>query len=850
MSVTMRFLLGLALMLPLGLGLMAQPGETDSGTVSEWNFNEPREYELGGVEVRGVEYTDSMGIINISGLYAGAKIKIPGDDLARAIHKLWDTNLFVDVNIELSRRSGNLLYLVIVVKEYPRFSRKAYRGVKKNKHDDLNGVVERYLRKGRAATPAMKLNAINAIKSYYAEKGYLDAQVSITEQEDPVLKNSVMFVFDINRGQKVRIADIVFKGNEQVADKRLRRQMKGTKRYHPIFSIFKASKYIREEYEADKRRLETYYHNLGRRDMVIVRDSMYYVKDKKGRTSVKLEIDVEEGNEYYFGDIVFKGNTSYRSEVLHEILGIKAGDVYNEELLQSRLNFDRNGRDISTLYMDNGHLFFRSEPVEKGIRGDTVDVEIRVVEGPVATIGSVRIKGNTRTHEHVIRRELRTLPGEKFSRSDIIRSQREIMALNYFNPEAMDIQTPVNPQLGTVDIEYDLEERPADQLELSAGWGGFGRGLIGTLGVTFNNFSLRNMFNSEAWSPLPQGDGQRLSLRVQTNGRFFQSYNFSLTEPWLGGRKPTALSFSAFRTVMNNGLNPGSSSFSQLAITGLTLGLGTRLSVPDDYFFYQVALNYQLMDLYQRFDFEIPTGKFNNFSINQTISRNSVDNPMFPRRGSQISMTLKLTPPYSLLNRRNYGDMAPAERFRWVEYHKWDIDAEWYTPLSGGKEPRIVFKAAARMGFLGAYNQEVGLSPFERYELGGDGIANMMVIQGRDIISLRGYRDPIADVSEANRLGAALYNKFTAEVRALLSPNPSAQIYVLGFLQGGNAWSRMRDYNPFDLRRSAGVGLRVFLPMFGTLGFDYGIGFDKNLRGSRNPFDYGAFNIVLGFEPR
>jgi outer membrane protein insertion porin family len=813
------------------------------------DYDDVQEYEIAGIEVQGAEYTDAKGIISISGLRVGSTLRLPGDAIGRAIRQLWKQGLFVDVNIELSRKVGSKVFLNIVVKEQPRYARKAYRGVRKGLHDDLNGVVDRYLQKGKAATETMKQNAVQAIKKYFEGKGYLDTEVNVIEEEDVVLKNSVRWVFDIKRGKKIRIKDIVFHG-ASLKPRRLRRSLKETKRFHWLLSIFKASRYNEEDYQDDQKKLLAYYHTIGRRDASIIRDSVYYITDKRGKKWIKIDMYLDEGNVYYFGDISFRGNSIYSNEYLREILGIRKGDVFNQELLQSRLSFDRNGRDISTLYMDNGHLMFQANPVEKGVNNDTVDIEVRLQEGPIFTIDQVVIKGNDRTHEHVIRRELRTLPGEKFSRSDIIRSQREIMALNYFDPESMGINTPINPQRGTVDIEYTVKERPSDQLELSAGWGGFGRGLIGTLGVTFNNFSAQNMFVPEAWSPLPQGDGQRLSLRVQTNGRFFQSYNFSFTEPWLGGRKPQALTLSAYQTRINNGFNLESSSFSQLIITGVTLGLGTRLRFPDDFFTYQGALNYQQMDLVRRIDFTIPTGKFNNFSISQTISRNSLDEVLFPRQGSILSLTVKLAPPYSLFSRKDYSQMADIDKFKWIEYHKWDFETEWYTPLSRDKQRRLVLKLSAKMGFLGYYNKNVGLSPFERYELGGDGISNFVGLQGRDIVSLRGYRDPVNDVSEANRLGAPIYNKFTAELRYLISPNPSATIFVLGFVQGGNAWSNMKEYNPFNLRRSAGLGLRVFLPMFGTLGFDYGIGFDKNLGGSKNPFDYGAFNIVLGFEPR
>lgn len=829
----------------------AQTAASDS-LIPMMDYSEPKEYEIGGIEVKGYEYTDPSAVIAVSGLKVGQTIKIPGDDFGKSIRKLWKQGLFVDVQIELNKIVGQTVFLDILINEYPRYSRHAYRGIKKSVHDDLNNAINPYLTKGRAATETMKMNAIREIKAFYSDKGFPDAEIVISEEEDDLLKNSVKWIFYVNRGKRIRIEEINFIGNEAIKSAKLRRLMKETKKRRFPMGIFKPSKYIDYEYKNDKEKIITYYNNIGRRDAELVSDTVYMkeitLRNGKKRKGIYIDITLEEGNQYYFGDISFRGNSTYPTPVLREVLGIKKGEKYSEELLQSRLNFDKNGRDISSLYMDNGYLFFQAIPVEKGVLNDTVNIEIRIQEGPVAKIDRVIIKGNDRTHEHVIRRELRTLPGAKFSRSDIIRSQRQLMALNYFNPESMGINTPVNPQRGTVDVEYTVEERPSDQLELSAGWGGFGRGLIGTLGVTFNNFSLRNLFNAESWNPLPQGDGQRLSLRVQTNGRFYQSYNFSFSEPWLGGKKPNSLSIAAYQSRFNNGQIAESSNFQQLVITGVNVGLGTRLRWPDEFFTYSASLEYQNMDLLRRFDFAIPTGNFHDLAIRQVLARSSIFNPIFPTDGSTVSLSLKMTLPYSLVNKMDYKDpnLSDKDRYRLVEYHKWDFEAAWYTQLV----KNLVLKLEAKMGFLGMYNNDVGLSPFGRYELGGDGLSNFVGLQGKDIISMRGYKDPVNDVSEANRIGAGIFNKYTLELRYLISPNPSATVYVLGFLQGGNAWAGFRDYNPFMLRRSAGLGLRVFLPMFGTLGFDYGIGFDKNLPLGSKPWDYGAFNIVLGFEPR
>ncbi|MEM6722494.1 MAG: POTRA domain-containing protein, partial [Bacteroidota bacterium] len=562
-------------------------------------------------------------------------------------------------------------------------------------------------------------------------------------------------------------------------------------------------------------------------------------------------MDINEGNPYYFRDIEFKGNSIYSEERLKEVLGIAPGDVYNEELLQQRLSFSPDSRDVSSLYLDNGYLFFRVDPIEKSIKNDSIDLEIRITEGPQAEIDQVRLIGNDRTHDHVVIRELRTKPGEKFSRADIIRSQREILALGYFSQESLEINTPVNPARGTVDIEYVVEERPSDQLELSAGWGGRGRGVIGTLGVTFNNFSLRNLTDFKSWSPLPQGDGQRLSLRAQTNGRFFQSYNMSFTEPWLGGKKPNSFTFSAFYSRSTNGGSVDNNNFAGLAITGVSAGLGVRLKVPDDFFVSQTTLSYQRIRLdgwqgFQTEDGVVNQGSFFNISLNQTISRNSVDSPIFPTSGSRFALSLQATLPYSLFRpNANYAEMAPEDRYKWVEYHKWKFTAEWYSKVVG----KLTLKLGAKIGMLGNYSSEIGTTPFERFEVGGDGISNFQGIEGKDIVALRGY--DISDL-EANQFGGAtVFDKLTLELRYPLSLNPSATIFVLGFAEGGNAWNRFRDFNPLDLNRSVGFGLRVFLPMFGTLGFDYGFGIDKqNIPDGAGIGEYGRFSIILGFEPQ
>lgn len=841
-KMNLNTILCILLVVSWSVGLQAQQDATSTPN-KKLSYDAPQTYEIGGVKVLGNVYTDQNGIIALSGLTVGELIRVPGDQIGKAIRKLWKQGLFVDVAINIEKEVGDIIFLEIVVKEFPRFARHAYKGIPKGQHDDANAAVRRYLQKGRAATPAMKLHAIQALKAVYVDKGFLDVQVSVEEEKDAILQNAVRWIFTIKKGKRVRIAAINFHGVKSIKEGRLYRTMKETKRNN-IWALFKPSKFIEEGYQLDKEALVNLYNKEGFRDARIVKDSIW-LEQKNDRKVMHIDLQVEEGNRYYFGDLAFKGNTTYSDKALYTLMGIKRGDPYDTELIKTRLNFDPNGRDISTLYMDNGHLFFRAESIEKGVRGDSIDLEINISEGPIAIIDKVIIKGNDLTNEDVIRRELRTLPGMKFSRSDLIRSQRQLTMLNYFNPENLQINTPVNPERGTVDIEYIVEEKPSDQFELSAGWGG--TTVFGTIGATFNNFSLRNLFKPERWNPLPKGDGQRLSFRVQTNGPAYQSYNLSFTEPWLGGKKPNSLTFSVYHSNFTNGFTEESSALSRMRVTGVSLGWGTQLSFPDDFFSYQVSLNYKNTDLLRWDELNLPSGSYHNLNISQTIARNSIDNPIFPQRGSNIALTLAATLPYSLFSRRSsdeYESMDLATRFKLVEYYKIDFLTEWYGKIA----KNFVVKLGAKMGFMGHYNPNVGLSPFDRYELGGNGLSNPQTVQGRDIISMRGYEP---GHFSANTNGAAIYNKFTLELRYLISPNPNATIWALAFAEAGNTWDDFKSYNPFQLKRSVGAGVRVFLPMFGTIGFDYGIGFDKPWEnGSKDITKYGMFNIVLGVEPK
>ena len=830
----------------------------NTDTLPVINYNEVSLYEIGGITVVGNNYSDENAIISVSGLKVGKQISIPGADIRSAIRALWKLKLFTDIAIIKEKTAGDLVFLTIKVQEKPRLSRHSYKGVKKTAHDDLNDVVEPFLLKGGIVTDNVIANTRNALLEYYRQEGYLDAEVDIVQITEEKLKNSVRLLIDIDKKDKVKIARISFSGNENVKARKLRGQFENTNQRSKIFS---KSKLVDEDYEADKKLMINYYNTIGYRDARVAQDSIWRGDDGH----LRIHIDIDEGNRYYFRNITWKGNSIHSDERLSEILGIEKGDIYNEELLQTRLSFSLDGRDVSTLYMDDGYLFFNAEPVEVAVDNDSIDLEMRIFEGPQATIDRVIIKGNDRTHEHVIRRELRTRPGQKFSRSDIIRSQREIINLGYFNPENLGINTPVNQQRGTVDIEYTVEERPSDQLELSAGWGGF-QGLIGTLGVSFNNFSIRNIKDRSTWSPLPQGDGQKLSLRAQTNGQFFQSYNFSFTEPWLGGRKPTSLSLGGFYnkndfTIFGNGA---------LSIAQFNIGLGTRLKWPDDNFISQTTFNIQNLTLDDYFGgstsfFDdagniVRDGSFNNFSINQTIVRSSVSDPLFPRSGSKFSLSLQMTLPYSLFSNKDYGELSVQERFKWLEYHKWRIDGEWYFNLFD----KLVLMSGFKTGFLGYYNKDIGAPPFERFVLGGDGFANQQVgITGRDLLALRGYEvdevkartaEEYREVGQTtinSRGDGTVFAKYTLELRYPVSLNPSSTIYAHAFLQAGNTWNGLKEYNPFDVKRSGGLGVRIFLPMFGMLGFDYGIGFDKPWLDPDNTkwTEFGRFSIILGFEP-
>ncbi len=789
------------------------------------SYTMPKEYEIGGITVSGIKYLDETALISLSGLAVGDKIQVPGEEVTKAIEKLWKQGLFSDVKIKAVKYVGNTIFLNIYLQERPRLSKFAFRGVKKSEADDLREDLK--LIKGMQVTDNIVNTSKYKIRNYFIDKGYYNCEVDIVQKDDTTLLNNIILVFNIKKKNKVKIKEIIFEGNNQtkmqknllifetevpvVSAKKMRHLMKDTKQ-KSVSHIFKTSKFIESNYKTDKQKIIARYNSLGYRDAQIVEDSVYRVDDEL----LGIYIKIEEGKKYYFGDITWVGNSKYPSSLLSRALEIKHGDIYNQEFLDNRLFVDENS--VSSIYLDNGYLFFSVTPVETSVDGDTINIEMRVYEGKQARIKNVTIIGNTKTHEHVIRREIRTKPGQLFSRSDIIRTQRELAQLGYFNPEKLNVNPKPNPVDGTVDLEYIVEEKPSDQIELSGGWGA--QMIVGTLGLSFNNFSLRNFFKGSAWTPLPSGDGQKLSLRAQTNGIYYQAYSMSFVEPWLGGKKPNSLTTTFYHNIYTNGRKATDPGRESMSITGVSVGLGRRLKWPDDFFSLYNELSYQLYNLnhynYQAL-FKFTDGIANNISFKTVLMRNSVDQPIYPRRGNMFSISLQLTPPYSIFNGKDYTTMEDKERYKFVEYHKWKFNAAWYQSIVGN----LVVTARAEIGILGIYNHEVGPSPFEGFNVGGDGLMSYN-ISGTETIALRGY----SNGSLTPVQGGNAYTKYTLELRYPLSLNPSATLYGLAFLEAGNAWYKFSEINPFAAYRAAGVGVRIFLPMFGKLGVDWGYGFD------------------------
>tara|TARA_Y100001978_G_scaffold198648_1_gene211440 strand:- start:1261 stop:3783 length:2523 start_codon:yes stop_codon:yes gene_type:complete len=786
----------------------------------DFSYMSPKEYELGPIKVYGADNYDHQAIKLIAGLRQGLPITLPSEQINTAIKNLWKEGLFSDIAIYAEKEVAGIVYMIIELKPRPKLSRFKFNGVSKREADKLREAISLF--SGKTITENLVFQTQNQIRGFFRDKAFYNVKVNIDRIRDTVINNSELFVININKGQKVGIKEIKINGVTEIPMWKLRMAMKDIKK-KSIFRIFKRSKFTEFNYEKDKLAMLEKFNGVGLRDAEIIFDSVYQIDDK----NLVIDMTVSEGGKYYFGDITWTGNTKYRSSYLDTILGIKYGDLYNKSLLDQRIFGNGDGRDISSLYMDRGYLFFQIMPVETNVTDRHINYQVRLLEGKEARIGMVTIKGNTKTNDYVILREIRTKPGDLFNKADIMRTQRELAQLGYFNEQAFQVNPLPNPAKGTVDIEYVVEEKSSDQIELSGGYGGAGptsRGrIIGTLGLTFNNFSTKNFFKKEAWSPLPGGDGQRLSIRAQSNGRFYQGYNFSFTEPWLGGKKPNSLMFWLNHTALSsNGLLSSNPDYNGLSITGAGIGLGRRKKWPDDYFTARYELSYQYYDVVNDFRFPLFTeGYANDIAFKYTLQRSSVSAPIYPQTGSSFKFVAKATLPYSMFNDVDYSNATNQERYKYLEYYRFRFTGEWYIPLSANK--KLVLMPRFGLSYIGSYNSDKGITPFDRYSMGGSGLSGVNQLGGREIIALRGYEDQY--ISSAG--GDPIIAKYTLELRYPISLNPSATFYALTFVEAGNTFPSFQTFNPFNVKRSAGIGIRVFLPMFGMLGLDYGFGFDK-----------------------
>jgi outer membrane protein insertion porin family len=836
-----------------------------SVTTTEFSYATPQEYEIAGITVAGSQFYDGNSMISISGLQIGDKIKVPGDAIASAIRKIMDQGILDEVSVYATKTDGSKIWLEIALKERPRLYSISYIGIRKGEQETINEKIKTY--KGKIITETLRKNLELAIRKFYQEKGRLNVTTKSVVKTDSIRGNNALLVVTVNKGEKVKVHHIALDGIDESQRSLILRKIKNTKEQR-FGRIFKPSKFVPKKWEEDKEKLLDAMNKLGFRDFQILSDSV----SKFNEESVNLYVKLVQGKKYYYRSINFEGNFVYPDSVLADVLGVKKGDVYNTEELDKKMG-GNPGEDLSSVYMDNGYLYYSAEPVETAIQGDSIDLTIRISEGKQATINKVILNGNTKTSDHVVMREIRTLPGQKFSKSAIIRTVRELSQIGYFNPEKIEPKPTPRPD-GTVDIEYNVEEKPSDQIELSGGWGGF-IGFVGTLGVVFNNFSAKNLTKLSAWRPLPAGDGQKLAIRFQANGAAYQNYSLTFTEPWLGGKKPNSFSIALNRSIsypyqfQNAGFNggqfggggfggggfggfggggfgqggfggmgfgvPDSLRSAHFNVNSVTFSLGKRLKWPDDYFSLSNSLAFSSFDVDRYYTWAYPQGISTSITFVTNFARNSIDNPTFARSGSSFSLTASLTPPYSLLGGNKTGTL--------IEYHKWMFDASWFSPLVG----KFVLHTRAHLGFLGSYGGRE-TTRFERFDLGGSGMVQGFSFN-RDIVGLRGYKDRVIGPSGTYGNGGVAYNKFVMELRYPVSLNPSATIFVLGFAEGGNNFSALTDYNPFNLYKSAGFGARIFMPAFGMIGIDYGFGFDKPRPGDSD-FGRQAFTFSIGQQIR
>ena len=807
----------LALFLLMPFAVVAQ------NTTAVVDYSAPKTYVLKGIKAEGTSYLNADRIISITGLEVGDKIEIPGEQLSDIMKRVWLQRKFSDVGFYIDSLSpkGDSCILVLKLQERPRVSRWLFEGAKNSEKTDLTERLK--LRRGGELSDYVEKSSIDIIKNYYKEKGFYQVDVYMSQQPDTVIKNAVIATFHIDKGDKIKIEQINFHGvGENVKESKLAKDMKKTKDKR-LVNFFRSKKFNEKEYKNDKNSLIEVFNEAGYRDALVVSDSISYTPENR----MVLDIFFDQGKRYYFRDITWTGNSIYSKEQLDNVLMIKKGDIYDVVTMDKRLQGDPKQQymDVRKMYTDNGYLFFNVTPVELAIDGDSVDVEMRIMEGKPATFNNIVINGNTITSERVARRAVYTRPGYLYSQSDFERSIRELGSIGHFDPEKFQSSDGYsilpNMNSNTVDIAYNVEEKPNSQLELSGGWGG--ETFVGTLGVSFNNFSVKRMFDKKAWRPVPLGDGQTLSIRFQTNGTYYTALSASFMEPWLTGKKPMSLSTSVYFTRQTNSYYYYLNDDEYMEVLGVAASLGSRLKWPDDYFVLYHELSWQQYRLKDwNYNFLFANGKSNNFSYKITLNRNSTDQPIYPRSGSDFLFSVQLTPPYSLFRPENtdYKNMTDQQRYKWIEYHKWTYKSTLYTKLIGD----FVLKTSADFGYLGCYNKDL-YSPFEGYQVGGDGMSGYNTY-GSDIIGLRGYPNYSLTPIEGNAYAGRVYDKFTVELRYPVILQPSSTIFALAFLEGGNCWSSIKDFNPFEIKRSAGVGLRVLLPIVGMLGIDWAYGFD------------------------
>ena len=800
-----------------------QPGAGSSIPVDSLSYLNPKEYIVGGISVSGTKYLDKDILIQIAKLNKGDKISIPGDANANVIKNLFAQGLFDDVKLYYTKINLDTIYLEIAVKELPRLSRMHILGIRKGEVEDIQKKLSD--KTGKIVNENLLSTTSAIIKKHFNEKGFLNTTVTMKQRPDPGDANSVVLDVIVDKKEKVKINEVLFEGNKAFSANKLRKFLKKT-RERKWYNLFGSKKFKNDVYEEDKQTLVEKMQAEGYRDAAIVSDSVW----KNDEQTVNVKIKVYEGPKYYFGKVTWSGNARYPTTVLERILRVKKGDVFSEEELSKRLNGPTpNGDDINSLYLNDGYLTFSADPVQTRVYNDTVDVNVRIYEGAQYTINRVILKGNDVTNDKVVLREIRTKPGQKFSKDAIVASQRAITQLGNFDEQKTEPKpTNINPQDGTVDIVYNVVEKPSDQVELSGGFGG-GQ-LVGTLGLTFNNFSVRNLFHLKDYKPLPKGDGERLSLRGQANGKNYQNFSFTFSEPWLGGKRPIYFGVTAYTQLSSTGqfYAKDDPRYNFLRINGVGVTLGKRLHWPDDLFQLNYSLNVDHYKLDNFTGYLFTNGTSWNIKLTQELSRNSLDQPIYPTSGSNLRFTVQATPPYSLFNNTNYLIATPEDRYRFVEYHKWKFDAQWFTRITG----KLVVMSQVRFGFLGYFNKDVGQSPFERFKLGGDGMATYQFLQGSEIIGLRGYQNfsiiPVGtNYNTSTNPGSPIYDKYTLELRHPIIRSQSATIFALAFAEGGNVWNNFSDFAPFNIRRSAGIGARIYLPIFGLLGLDYGYGFDK-----------------------